>query len=65
MNWEALAAFDAANEFDKVRFMGEYLAMRIDELGESIPPFDELFPYMRARDIPTQAEGPLGGGGLA
>lgn len=38
--------------------VGEYLAMRRDELGESVPAIDELLPYMRAGDIRKQVEQP-------
>ncbi len=34
--------------------VGGYLATRLDELGDSIPPYDELFPHMRVENSPKQ-----------
>ena len=44
--------------------VGEYLTKRIDELGDSIPPYDELFPYMRTGDALGEVKNPPGGDGL-
>ncbi len=44
--------------------VGGYLATRLDELGDSIPPYDELFPHMRVENSPKQVENPRGDEGL-